>query len=89
MVRGYSILRFEVSPLYHERELEELLEILERRGAEYTHCGDGFYELRVPYTLPWIVFYDALQDSDSVRNPKFIGSASKASNKVMLFEPRR
>jgi hypothetical protein len=61
------IFHFQVRALYNERELEELLEVLERRGAAYTHKGDGRFRLTVPTNLNWTPFWQTMRDCPSIQ----------------------
>lgn len=61
------VLHFQVRPLYTERELEALLEVIERRGGTYTHKGDGRFRLCVPTELNWTPFYQTLRDCPSIQ----------------------
>lgn len=58
---------FHIRDNYDEREIEELLETLEGRGADYEHLGDGWYVVTVPEYLGWVPFYRTVQNCDSVR----------------------
>jgi len=51
---------------YCEREIEDVLETLERRGAWYAHCGEGLFEVCVPIDLLWTPFYETLAACESV-----------------------
>jgi hypothetical protein len=61
-----TVFSFQVKATYHERELEELLETLERRGGSYVHRGDGRFALGIPIHLPWIPFYRTIMDCKAV-----------------------
>jgi hypothetical protein len=60
------VFHFQVRALYNERELEELLELLERRGASYYHKGDGRFRLTIPLGLNWTPFYQTMRDCRSI-----------------------
>jgi hypothetical protein len=62
----YVHFRFQVRAVYSERGLESLLEVLERRGADYAHLGDGRYEIQIPPTLSWHPFYKTLQECNDI-----------------------
>ncbi len=64
--KNATVLSFQIKPLYCEREVEEMLEMMERRGAFYLHMGDGIYKLRVPDTIPWIPFFLTIKACGSV-----------------------
>lgn len=66
----YSVLRFHVSEYYSERELENLLEELEARGAHYKEMkalsDPGWFELAVPWDLPFEPYRDTLNECGSI-----------------------
>lgn len=57
---------FKISPNYDERQVEELLELLEVRGAHYKHEGGPLYRLHVPEPLDYKPFYQAILDCESI-----------------------
>jgi len=66
VTRSYPIYyRFRVKDLYSERELEDLLETLERRGGHYTHMDEGWYEIAIPPELLWMPFYKTIKECNS------------------------
>lgn len=68
VTRTYDVrFRFRVKDLYSEREIEDLLETLERRGANYAHLGEGWYEVEVAPVYSWMPFYRTMQDCDSIQ----------------------
>lgn len=60
-------LAFYVAHSYDEREIEELLETLERRGGHYRHKGEGEYHLYLPLGLDPTPFRLTIRDCPSVR----------------------
>ena len=78
------IFHFQVKPLYHERELEELLEGMERRGAGYQHLGDGRYRLRIPTDIPWVPFFQTIRDCESVQ---LTDVTTVSQRRTILIEP--
>lgn len=63
----YLHFRFRIKDLYSEREIESLLEVLERRGASYAHLGEGWYEVQISSELLWVPFYKTMRECDSVQ----------------------
>lgn len=57
---------FRISGNYDERQVEELLELLEMRGAYYKHQGGPTYKLHVPEPLDYKPFYQTVLDCESV-----------------------
>jgi len=78
------IFHFQVRALYHEAELEEMLEEFERRGAYYNHLGDGRYRLRVPEYFSWVPFYETLRDCNSV---ELTDITTVSQRRTILVEP--
>lgn len=76
----FSILRFRVSDCYDERELEELLEELDGRGAHYRSLSElsdpGWFELAVPEDFPWEPYRATLWECNSV---------DRVSNVIQMF----
>ncbi len=66
----YSVIRFHVSEHYSEREIEDLFEQLEGRGAYYKRVENlkipGWFELSVPRSLPYSLYAEALAACESV-----------------------
>ena len=60
------VLHFQVKTFYCEQELEKLLEVLERRGANYNHQESGRYRVTVSPDIPCVPFYQTIQDCPSV-----------------------
>lgn len=60
-----SVLHFQVAEPYCERALENLLEIIEGRGATYKQMEhDGsWYEVIIPETLSWVPFYSTISNA--------------------------
>jgi len=78
------IFHFQVKALYDERELEELLEILERRGATSVHKGDGRFRVCIPIDIPWIPFYQTIRDCESVQ---MTDVTTVSQRRTILIEP--
>jgi len=78
------IFGLQVKDLHSERELGDLLEILEQRGAFYHQLGDGRYRLRIPTDLPWIPFYKTLRDCKSV---ELTDVTTVTQRRTILIEP--
>lgn len=57
---------FKVAECYDERELEDLFETLENRGADYRHEGEGWYVVSVPEHLGWPPFYETVKQCNSI-----------------------
>ncbi len=56
---------FQIRDEYDEREIEDLLETLERRGADYEHLGKGLHQVSVPVEILWTPFYQAVAHCNS------------------------
>ena len=78
------ILHFQVKPLYNEKQLEELLEVIERRGAIYSHLGDGRYRASIPTEILWIPFYQTIRDCWSV---ELTDVTTVSQRRTILIEP--
>ena len=57
---------FQIKDEYDEREVEDLLDILERRGSRYKHLGEGLYRISVPVEILWTPFFQAAARCPSV-----------------------
>lgn len=57
---------FEISSEYDEREVENLLELLENLGAFYSHINGPSYRLFIPENFKCDLFYQTLLDCRSV-----------------------
>lgn len=64
------VVKFHISERCDKREIKELFEVLEARGADYgygSHLSErGWYELRIPQEFDWQPYYQALQLCNSV-----------------------
>lgn len=60
-------LAFELSQSYGEREVEELFELLQSRGADYKREKGARYHLFIPLGMDYEPFYKTLKDCPSVR----------------------
>lgn len=60
------LLYFRTRMAYCERELEELLSTLERRGGRCRLQGCGHFELAIPDGENWIPFHDTIIGCESV-----------------------
>lgn len=78
------ILHFQVKPLYSERQVEDLLEVVERRGGFYNHKGDGKYWLSIPTNIPWVPFYQTIRDCWSV---ELTDVTTVSQRRTILIEP--
>lgn len=84
-MRGEALIfHFQVKPLYCEKELEEVLEIAERRGAHCSHLGDGKFRMAIPTEFSWIAFYKTLKDCDSV---ELTDVTTVSQRRTILIEP--
>ncbi len=57
---------FTIGENYDEREIEELFEILEGRGAQYHRFEDGQHWVRIPEDYDYLPFYETVKDCKSV-----------------------
>lgn len=57
---------FKVAECYDEREIEDLFETLENRGADYKHEGEGWYVVTIPENLGWPPFYETVKKCNSI-----------------------
>lgn len=66
--RKYQIIRFLVSDLYSEVEIEELFEDLESRGAiiQRRTSNPAWHDLLLPADMDVIPYYDALEACESI-----------------------
>lgn len=62
----YYPLSFEITLEYDEREVEDLLELLENLGAVYRYVGGPLYYLFIPEEFNQAPFEQILLDCDSV-----------------------
>jgi len=60
-------LAFELGEPYDEREVEDLLELLQSRGADYKRDQGARYHLFIPLGMDYKPFYETLKDCSSVR----------------------
>ena len=82
------LIKFHVSETYDEREIEELFETIESRGAFYNRFRNqqrGWYELLVPHEFQWEPFYETLQACSSVDD---ISNFIEFCGRTFLVGPR-
>ena len=60
------LFEFFIKEGYDERELENLLEFLEERGATYSHVRGCGYEVMGPEELNYLPFYKTVKECPSV-----------------------
>jgi len=78
------ILHFQVKSLYNEQQLEDLLHVIERRGAICSHLGDGRHRASIPAEILWIPFYQTIRDCWSV---ELTDVTTISQRKTILIEP--
>lgn len=66
----YSVIRFHISESYSEREIEDLFEEMEKRGAYYQLVSQrpnpGWFELAVPRECSWEPYHNTLKACESI-----------------------
>ena len=62
----HFLFEFFIKENYDERELENLLEFLEERGATYSHVRGCGYEVMGPEELNYLPFYKTVKECPSV-----------------------
>lgn len=60
------IIHFQVCSHFNQWELEDLEEVLRRRGGIVTHVRQGHCRLQIPAGLDWVPFFRTLQSCFSV-----------------------